>query len=328
MLDIARLADVSPPTVSRALSGSSLVNEKTRAHIVSIAQQHGYTVNRFASKLRQKASHTVAVSIDFASHRQNHITDPFIFELLAGVSDALGNVSLDLLMTAPSHNSAEILETMLRSRGINGLIFLGQGHRQNVLNRFVELGVPMVVWGAKRFRETYCVVGSNNFLGGQLAGQYFLKHGCKNIIFVGDTKHPEIYWRYEGLKDVVAKTGKQVKVREMGLSNFSYDAAYDAALRFFTSVKSRPDAIFAFSDTAAFAIIHVLFKLGIRVPEDVHIVGYNDIPTAEFFSPALTTVRQDTHEAGYLLVNKLIRCMEGTKPKSQTIKTELVVRST
>ena len=86
MDDIARLAKVSKPTVSRALADSPLVKKDTKNHILSVAHQHGYAVNRNAQKLRHKRTNTIAVSLDFRSHRSNHISDPFMFELLAGVS--------------------------------------------------------------------------------------------------------------------------------------------------------------------------------------------------------------------------------------------------
>ena len=102
MDDIAALAKVSKPTVSRALGNSPLVNVKTREHVLAVARQHGYAVNRNAQKLRHNRSNTIAVSIDFQSHQQNHVSDPFIFELLAGVSEALGELNQDLVLTAQS----------------------------------------------------------------------------------------------------------------------------------------------------------------------------------------------------------------------------------
>ena len=90
MEDIAKLAKVSKPTVSRALSGSPLVKPETKMHVLSVVREHGYTVNRNAQKLRQKRTNTIAVSLDYRSHQLNHIADPFIFKLLAGVSEALG----------------------------------------------------------------------------------------------------------------------------------------------------------------------------------------------------------------------------------------------
>lgn len=328
MDDIARLAEVSKPTVSRALSGSPLVSTKTRAHVLAVARKHGYTVNRNAQKLRHKRTNTIAVSIDFLSHRKNHVSDPFIFELLAGVSEALGNQNQDLLLTAPNHNDPDTLQQMFLSRGVDGFLFLGQGHREAMLNEFASLGAPMVVWGAKRKKEPYCVVGSDNYLGGQIAGQYLIAKGRSNILFFGDYSHNEIYWRLEGLKQAAKESDSAITVREMVLSNFSYESAYESAMTFFTSTESPPDAVFAYSDTAAMAIINALQKMGLQVPKDVSVVGYNDDPTSRFFSPSITTIRQDTYLAGEMMVNKLMKLIDGKRTKSEFILTEMIVRET
>ncbi len=328
MDDIAALAKVSKPTVSRALSDSPLVNEQTKQHVLSVARKHGYAVNRNAQRLRHKNTNTIGVSIDFRSHRKNHISDPFIFELLAGVSEALGNLNQDLLLCAPNHNDTDSLQTIYSSRGADGFIFLGQGHRESMLNEFALTGAPMVVWGAPRENSPYCVVGSDNLLGGQMAAEYFLKQRRRNFLFVGDPSHCEIQRRRQGLHQAAEKSGKSAILEDVVLSDFSYESAFDAANKHLDQAKSPPDAIFAYSDTAAMAFIRVLVDRGLRVPEDVSVVGYNDIPAAAFFSPRITTVRQDTYQAGKLLVKKLMQILDNKKPRSGTIKTELVVRDT
>ena len=328
MDEVAELANVSKPTVSRALSNSPLVNAKTREHVLEVARKHGYTVNRNAQKLRHKHTDTIAVSIDFLSHRENHISDPFIFELLAGVSEALGGLNKDLLLTAPNHNDADDFLQMLSSRGADGFIFLGQGHREQMLTKLASHAAPMVVWGAKRKNVSYCVVGSDNFLGGQLAGRYFLEQGRRHFLFVGDPAHAEIGARRDGFEQAVKAGSTAVKFSEILLSNFSYDSALDTASQYVRSNGNAPDAVFTQNDTAAMAFVRAFADIGLRVPEDVSIVGYNDIPSAEFFSPPITTIRQDTYQAGALLVDKLMKLIEGKRTKSETIKTELIVRGT
>ena len=328
MDDIARLAKVSKPTVSRALSGSPLVKQDTKEHVLSVANKHGYAVNRNAQKLRRKRTNTIAVSLDFRSHQQNHISDPFMFDLLAGVSEALGDRNQDLLLCAPNHNDAEAFQQILLSRGADGFIILGQGHREEMLDDFAATGAPMVVWGAAAEDSDYCVVGSDNFLGGQLAGQYLTCRGCRRIVYVGDTSFREIYLRRAGLEHAARESRQNVSVDCVDLHNFSYAAAYDAANRYLDVTEDRPDAVFAFSDTAAMAFISAFRDAGIRIPGDVSVVGYNDIPTAAYYSPRLTTIRQDIYQAGRLLVAKLIRILDGEKPRSALIKTELIERDT
>lgn len=328
MDDIARLAKVSKPTVSRALIDSPLVKEDTKKRVLSVAHEHGYAVNRNAQKLRHKRTNTIAVSLDFRSHQQNHISDPFMFDLLAGVSEALGDRNQDLLLCAPNHNDFDAFQQILRSRGADGFIILGQGHREDMLNEFTATGAPLVVWGAAADSAQYCVVGSDNFLGGQLAGRYLLDNGRPHIVFVGDTSFREINLRWAGLQSAAEQSEHDVKFDSIELHSFSYEAAHDAASRYLDVVKDRPDAVFAFSDTAAMAFISAFRDAGICIPGDVSVVGYNDIPSAAYFSPQLTTIKQDIYQAGRVLVAKLMRILDGEKPKSALIKTELIVRET
>lgn len=326
MADIARLANVSKPTVSRALSNSPLVNEKTRSHVLSVAAKHGYAVNRNAQKLRHKRTNTIAVSMDFRSHRENHISDPFMFDLLAGVSEALGDRNQDLLLCAPNHNDPAAFRQILNERGADGFIILGQGHREEMLKAFAATGAPIVVWGAAAPDAKYCVVGSDNFLGGKLAGEYFLEKRRRHFLFVGNTSFREMHLRREGLKSVVDSASEDILLDDIELHGFSYDSAYDAATRYLDVIESRPDAIFTWNDTAAMAFISAFREAGASVPDDVSIVGYNDIPAAQYFSPPITTIRQDTHQAGRMLAAKLLRIVDGETPKSALIRTELIRR--
>lgn len=328
MDDIARLANVSKPTVSRALSGSPLVRETTKNRVLSVAQKHGYAVNRNAQKLRRKRTNTIAVSLDFRSHQQGHISDPFMFDLLAGVSEALGDRNQDLLLCAPNHNDAEAFQKILWSRGSDGFIILGQGHREEMLNAFAATGAPMVVWGAGAETAPYCVVGSDNHLGGRLAGEYLLRRGRRRMVFVGDTSFREIGLRFSGMKSAIDGHDGDIRTDCIELHNFSYEAAYEAANRYLDVTEDRPDGIFAFSDTVAMAFISAFRDAGLRVPDDVSVVGYNDIPSAAYFKPRLTTVRQDIHQAGRVLAAKLMRIIDGEAPSSSVIKTELIVRET
>ena len=328
MDDIAALAKVSKPTVSRALGNSPLVNVKTREHVLAVARQHGYAVNRNAQKLRHNRSNTIAVSIDFQSHQKNHVSDPFIFELLAGVSEALGDLNQDLLLTAPSHNDRESFQQMLLSRGVDGFIFLGQGRRESVIEELAATGAPLVAWGARRNKTKYCVVGSDNYLGGQLAGSYFLEKDRRNFLIYGDTSHSEFYWRRKGLQQAVDECEDHVTLDDVVLSNFSYESAFEAAKKYLTKVSTPPDAVFAHGDTAAMAFVRVFTDMGLSIPGDVSVVGYNDIPAAGYINPPLTTIRQDTYKAGALLVKKLIKIIDGKRVRSETINTELIVRET
>ena len=328
MDDIARIARVSKPTVSRALSDSPLVKSATREHVLAVARKHGYAVNRNAQKLRHKRTNTIAVSLDFRSHQQNHISDPFIFELLAGVAEALGDLNQDLLLCAPDHNDADAFHQMLLSRGADGFIVLGQGHREDMLESFAETGAPLVVWGAPSEHTKYCVVGSDNYLGGQLAAQYFIRKSRQRFLFFGDTTFREIQLRRDGLADAAAAHDPGIPIDTVSLNDFSYEAAFETAKEYLASTDAMPDAVFAFSDTAAMAFVCAFRDAGVQVGKDASIVGYNDIPSAAYFSPPVTTIKQDIHQAGKQLVSSLMQLLDGIPTRSSTIRTELIVRQT
>ena len=328
MDEIARLANVSKPTVSRALSDSPLVNPVTKQHVLAVAKTHGYVVNRNAQKLRHKRTNTIAVSLDFRSHNQNHISDPFIFDLLAGVSEALGDCNQDLLLCAPTHNDLDSFKQILSSRGADGFIVLGQGHREDMLSELSQGGAPIVVWGAGTDDTPYCIVGSDNYRGGLLAGEYFLEHNRSKFLFVGDTSFREFYQRRAGLQKAAEAGDEHISFHDIVLSNFSFESAYEAAVNFLAATRETPDAVFAFNDTAAMAFIRAFREAGFDIPRDVSVVGYNDIPSAAYFCPPITTIRQDTYQAGRLLVSNLMQMLEGLPGKSSNIKTELIVRET
>ena len=326
MEDIARLAKVSKPTVSRALRGSPLVTEETRRHVLAVAEKYGYVVNRNAQKLRRKRADTVAVVLDFRSHRENRISDPFVFDLLAGVSEALAQRNQDLLLCSPGHSSGASLASIISSKGADGIIFLGQGERGPELVELARTAVPFVVWGAVEPDLPYCAIGSDNFLGGRLVGTHLLARGRRRILFVGNTDHAEIRLRREGLAAASAEAGEAVEIRDIAINDFSYGASYRAAEAMLRDSSLRPDAVFACSDTAAMAFINAFRAAGHAVPEAVSVVGYNDIPAAAHFHPPLSTVHQDVHAAGALLVEKLMMTIEGHRPQSVMLETRLVVR--
>src|SRR5688500_701691 len=133
MHDIARLANVSMPTVSRVLNGSPLVSVETRDRVLEVARAQGYAVNRNAQKLRHTRTNTIAVMLDFGSHHHGAIGDPFIFELLAGVSEALSIRNQDLLLSPPGLDDARAFRDFFQARGADGFIVLGQGKRDAML---------------------------------------------------------------------------------------------------------------------------------------------------------------------------------------------------
>lgn len=326
MADVARLAGVSKQTVSRALRGSTLVTSQTRDRVLAIAKEHSYIANRNAQRLRSKRTNTIAVAVDFASLAGHRLSDPFHFELLADVTRALGVRDQDVLLCSPRVDEERAYEQMLASKGADGIIFIGQGGREGYLRQLASSAAPFVVWGAVADHSPYCVVGSDNVRGGYLVGKRFCEIGRQRILFVGAAGHQEFDMRLEGLKAAVHEFGRGISIEHLATDDLSYDNSYLRAHNYFAGLDRPPDAIFAASDIIAVAVMAVVREKGLRIPTDISIIGYNDIPFASHLAPALTTVRQNTQQAGALLVERLMQALEGVKPRSIRLPTELVVR--
>ena len=329
MDDIARLSGVSKSTVSRVMNGSTLVARETRRKVLAVMRKHAVSVNQAARRLRRKRANTVAVVISLPSRPSELVQQPFMFDLLAGVFRALNSRGLHGLLVSPEHESPETYEQMIASRVVDGVIFLGQGERPDVLRDLATTKLPFVTWGAPDDTAGYCTVGSDNPLGGELAGARFGKLGRRHILFVGryGSAEIELNRRREGLEQGLRNAMTHFEVHEVQPSDWSYDACRTAFEGYIDSAAGVPDAIFCAGDMIAMAILSVLRARNIAVPEQTTVIGYDDIPAASLQTPAITTIRQDTRLAGTLLVDKLIQQIDGNVARSSVLPTRLLVRA-
>jgi DNA-binding LacI/PurR family transcriptional regulator len=171
-------------------------------------------------------------------------------------------------------------------------------------------------------------VGSENKKGGFLAGQRFADMGRNRILFVGNRSHQEMEQRYQGLQSALRSAGKDNSVLELEIPDFTFETGYSAMKALLARGAPAVNAVFAVSDTVAMGVVVALLEANLRVPDDVSVIGYNDLPIAQYFQRPLTTIRQDTYQAGSLLVEKLFQIFDGGKPQSTTVPTELVIRQT
>jgi DNA-binding LacI/PurR family transcriptional regulator len=319
MADLAALAGVSKITVSRALSDSPLVNRETRERLQALAREHGYKLNVSARNLRLRRSYTVAVIVEMKPSSDRTMFDPYPLVLLGGISQELTAAGYSVLLTTRQGASAAAVQAA------DGLILLGQGPRQDAVRRFDKLGLPMVVWGAQGQTDAHVVVGSDNRAGGVAVAEHFIAQGRRHPVFVGNPSHPEILERLNGFVDALAAHGiKPLLIRR---DEFTLASGIDAV----DSLAAREvafDALFACSDLLAMGAIRALETLGRSVPQQVSVVGYDDMPLAASFLPPLSSVRQDWQEGGSLLARKMLAVIRDEPVQSQTLPVQLVVRAT
>lgn len=323
MADIARLAGVSASTVSRALSGSPLIPEATRDRIVELARSLNYRVNVGAASLRKQDVKTVGVVI--LGDSMQAISDPFLLSILGTVADALDERGMSLLLTRLKEGQIDELSASVDNGQVLGLIVIGQLTWHEHLNRLSARGLPMVVWGACLPDALYPVVGGDNEGGGYLATKHLIYQGSRRIAFFGDVAHPEAGLRYKGYCRALAEAGIQVNPDLLQSFLFgdirirqTIDAWLDQGFEF--------DAIFASSDVTAISLMRSLKERGIAVPDQVRVVGYDDISLAQHVHPSLTSVSQPTQEGGRALVELLMKAVAGEPRETVLLPARLIVR--
>lgn len=325
MADIARIAGVSRATVSRALNGSKLLNPETRERIVDLARSMNYSINVAAKNLRLKQNRTIAVIVPFDPSTRQHLSDPFFLSLIGSIADALTARGLEMLLSRADVNELEVATQCVDAGRASGIVLIGQWHLHDHLNELARRAVPFVVWGARMIDQVYATVGGDNALGGELATAHLLQSGAKRVVFLGDTGLPEIAERFQGYRRAHERAGLKPISRLCRDTPF-VQASIIADVEDLVNSGARFDAVFAASDLMAMTAISTLRRLGRRVPDDILVVGYDDIQLASFFHPSLSTVRQPIESAGEQLVESLLEQLAGRAPASRQLVTELVVR--
>jgi DNA-binding LacI/PurR family transcriptional regulator len=328
-LDIAHLAGVSQPTVSRALSGSPMVNEETRRRILSIAEQLNYKVDKNASNLRRQHSGTLALLLfEDPTPDESHI-NPFFLPMLSSITRACARHGQDLLISF-QQLSNDWHADYGDSHKADGLILLGYGDYlayQGKLRKLVEQGTQFVRWGAVLPDQPGISIGCDNVGGGRLAGAHLAQLGRRHVAFLGDASshYPEFLDRYRGCDEALREARSAMDPALQVDAESAEDSGYAAARTLLR--RGLPfDAVFAASDLIAIGAMRALVEHGLRIPEDVAVIGFDDIPAARISTPTLTTVVQDTTRAGELLVDKLMRLVHGEPAESQRLPTTLVIR--
>jgi DNA-binding LacI/PurR family transcriptional regulator len=327
--DIAQLAGVSQPTVSRALRGSSAVSPATRQRIEAAAKRLNYTVDRVASNLRSGRTRTLAALLFQDPSPDGTAVNPFFLAMLGSMMRTCAEHEHDLLLSFQQMGS-DWHKNYEDSHRADGLILLGYGdyadYRAKV-DQLVSQGTHFVRWGSVQPGEPGLTVGCDNRGGGAAATRHLLDRGRRRIAFLGDaTDHyPEFRDRHAGYVDALTAAGI-VPDPMISIEALSGEEEGARAARELLARHVPFDGVVAASDLIAIAAMSVFDGAGLRVPDDVLVVGFDDIPAASLANPPLTTVAQDAGAAGRTLVETLLGRIRDRPVASRTLPTRLVVR--
>jgi len=283
--DVARLAGVSQSAVSRAFSLNAKVSEKTRRKVMDASRELAYRPNTIARSLITRSSRTIAV-VTYS------LENPFYSSMLEKTSRFFQAEGYHLLMffAPPSGDFDAVLDNIIRSQ-VEGVLMLAITMTQTQARLVDDFGIPVVIINRTVDYAGISQVGSDNIQGGHWAGRYLASLGHQRIAFLGGLPDSSTHQQREaGFLEGLHSMNQDCLAIEIG--NYRYEDACQATRRLFSS-RTPPDAIFAANDLMAIAVMEILrHEFTLKVPSDVSIIGFDDVPMAAWPSHSLTTVRQ------------------------------------
>ena len=323
--DLAALAGVSKSTVSRALNDSPLIGEDTKTRIRTLARQHNFQINAPARQLSMQQSRTIAF-VTHAYHKDFSVADLFGLEILGGVSNGLAKQGYDLLVIHVNPQDTKWAHQYFDTGRVDGFILMTSTRKQSHVKALTEIDAPFIIWGVPQPNQKYCSVTGDNFSGGRLAADLLIASGRKEIGFIGGPSYElEVQHRLEGYKAALQAAGQRIDPDLIEYGDFSNTSGAQAMHRL---LEKQPalDAVSVNSDLMAIAAMDAIRETGRHVPDDIAVVGYDDLSIAEHSNPPLTTIRQNIPLAGKLLAQNLIQYLQSGLTTNVSIPVELIIR--
>lgn len=327
--DVARIANVSTATVSYVLNGKNRVGEQARQRVENAVRKLGYQPDMAALGLSSKCTHTVGLVIPYAA--EHVFSTPFFPELLCGISRHLSANGYAMLLstTQPGAETVSAVEGLVRSRGVDGLVFVGTKlSDQPFLEGLVREGVPLVCVGGQPDNSLICSVDADNSGGAMLAVQYLLDQGHKRIgIINGPEEYALAADRLSGYTHALQSAGIQVDPAWISSGPYTVAGGYQCMMKLLER-EVQLDAVLVAGDITAVGAYNALVDRGLSIGRDIALVGFGDTSLAAAMQPPMTVVRQPVQKLGTEAVLMLLELMKGeTLPSRQVVlPVELVKR--
>lgn len=321
--DIAILAGVSKSTVSRALNDSPLVGAETKERILAIAQEHDFKPSFSARNLSMRTSRTIAFVNHAYEKGECGISDPFSLEIMGGIAIGLHDLGYGLLVVHVDPADRAWASQYLDSGRVDGFILMTSEQKRDHVELLRGMGAPFIAWG--RGGEDYCSVSGDDKKGGRLAAERLISAGRRRIAFLGGPRvESEVKERYEGFAGAMRAAGRDPRAL-VAYGDYSERSA-EREIAKLIDREPAVDGIFANSDYMAIAAMRWLSANGRRVPDDVAVIGYDDLSIASYVSPRLTTISQHVPLAGRRLARDLVAFLETSLITHSEMPVELVER--
>ncbi|WP_227370560.1 LacI family DNA-binding transcriptional regulator [Halomonas sp. M20] len=322
--DVARRAGVSITTVSHVVNDTRRVAPATLERVQRAIGELGYRPDSVARTLKSNRSHTIGMIVTSAHN-------PFFSAIIRGVEDhCFANGYSLVLCNADDVEEKQLtyLDTLL-DRRIDGLVVMTSRNAPAFLEALTQQNLPTILMDAEPSASPNIgVVNDDSRLGAKLAIDHLLSQGLKDIaLLTGPEDHPRSRERLAGALDTLQAAGIEPPAQRIITTNLLADGGFDA-MPALLEEKPYPQAVFAFNDLVAIGAIRAAYEWGLRVPEELSVIGYDDIELARYLNPALTTIHQPIYELGATAIAQLIERLEHDRPLEPTLSLapRLVIR--
>ncbi|EOX3979837.1 substrate-binding domain-containing protein [Vibrio alginolyticus] len=319
MKDIAKLAGVSTSTVSHVINKTRFVSEEISERVNNAAKElNYYAPSALARSLKVNRTKTIGMLVTTS-------TNPFFGEVVKGVERSCYQKGYSLILCnteGDNERMRQSINTLLQKR-VDGLILMCsslEGERIDVFERYPDIPVVVMDWGPMLF--TSDKIQDNSLRDGYLAAKYLIDCGHTEIgCITGPLIKHQAQMRYEGYKRAMNEAGLEFNANWIIESDFECEGGYQA----FKKMAQRgalPSSIFVSNDMMAMGVINAANELDIKVPDDLSIIGYDDIHIAKFMSPSLTTIHQPKYRLGQAAVETLVRKLDEKSTEAQVVQLE------
>jgi LacI family transcriptional regulator len=322
LLDVARAAGVSASTVSRILNGTAKVSDAKRLKILDAIEKMNFTPNQMAQNLKSGRSMTIGIVVQ-------DISSPFFDEALRGVDDGLKSTGYTSVIVSGHWNAQEEEDRirLLLARKVDGIILLSGRISDEAVVRFSNRR-PIVSTGRNIHTAKAIGFKIDNEYGAFIAVNHLIEMGHRRIAFVaGPENNTDAGERLKGYMRALTEAGIAIDDNLITEGDF-HEACGLIAVNHLFETRQQFTAIFAANDLTAYGVRLGLYRKGIRVPDDISLVGFDDLPGSAYTAPPLTTVHQPLYDIGRIATNTLLAIIEGKESQWEVPPLELVVRET
>lgn len=321
IVDIAKEAGVSKATVSRVISNPELVKPSTRNKILELIEKYSYIPNQSAKTLAGSPTKNIGIVID-------ELSNLFFIEIAEGVEYVLApnHYSMQLSSSLWQQSREELVIKTLISNRVDGILLSPILPSSNSISMLKKSGIPFVLINATSEDEEVAYVSCDNYYGGQLAAEYVNKTRQEQIIMVTGFDHQTLFDRIQGFKDHINPKTTLHHYSEINTFRDGYDLVPILLIR--NKIENIKTTLFVTNDNVAIGIINHLLQMGVKIPHQVSVIGYDNIRISEFSQIPLTTVSQSIKEMGRIAAIELLEMIEDKKhqvPK-HLITPKLIVR--